>query len=100
MEASAKGHVEAVRLLLARGADVNAKDSVSTCECTDVSVSVCLSVCLCLVVLVCMLLLSITICTIRSAIIAIVLIPVMVGWGDRLEGLLLWEPLRMDMWKL
>ena len=39
--------MEAVRLLLGRGADVNAKDNVSTCECTDVSVSlVCFSVCL------------------------------------------------------
>ena len=47
------------------------------------------AVCLCLVLLVCMLLLSITICTFRSAIIAIVLIPVMVGWGDRMDGLLL-----------
>ena len=61
---------------------------------------VCVCVCLCVVLLVCMLLLSITICTLRSAIIAIVLIPVMVGWGDRLEGLLLWRPLGMDMWKL
>ena len=98
MEASAKGHVEAVRLLLARRADVNAKSNVSTCECTCQCVS--LSVCLCLVVLVCMLLLSITICTFRIAIIAIVLIPVMVGWGDSLEGLLLWRPLLKDMWKL
>ena len=82
---------------------------MSTCECTDVSVSlVCLSVCLCvslsvcqcLVLLVCMLLLSIAICTCRSAIISIVLIPVMVGWGDRKDGLLLCGPLRMDMWKL
>ena len=39
MEASGNGRVEAVRLLLASGADVNAKGSVSTCECTDVSVS-------------------------------------------------------------
>ena len=47
MGASAYGHVEAVRLLLASGADVNAEGSVSTCECTDVSVSVvCLCVCL------------------------------------------------------
>ena len=38
--------MEAVRLLLDRGADVNATDNVSTSECTDVSVSlVCLSVC-------------------------------------------------------
>ena len=63
--------------------------------------SVGLSVCQCLVLLVCMLLLSITICTFRSAIIAIVLIPVMVGWGDSyMEVLLLWRPLRRDMWKL
>ena len=41
-----------------------------------------------------------TICTFRSAIIAMVLIPVMVGWGDSMEILLLWRPLRMDMWKL
>ena len=35
-----------MRLLLDRGADVNAKDNVSTSECTDVSVTlVCLSVC-------------------------------------------------------
>ena len=34
MKASGNGHVEAVRLLLAMGADVNAKDKVSTCECT------------------------------------------------------------------
>ena len=50
MRASKNGHVETVRLLLDRGADVNAKDKVSTCECTDVSVSclsVCLSACLC-----------------------------------------------------
>ena len=97
MEASKYGHVEAVRLLLARGADVNAKTYVSACECTDVSVAL---VCLCVVLLVCMLLLSITICTCRSAIIVIVLIPVMVGWGDRVDGLLLWRPLRRDMWKL
>ena len=47
MEASRNGYVEAVRLLLDRGAHVNEKDSVSTCECTtDGSVSlVCLSVC-------------------------------------------------------
>ena len=46
MVASAIGHVEAVRLLLARGADGNAEGYVSTCECTDVSVSlVFLSVC-------------------------------------------------------
>ena len=44
MEASKDGHVEAVRLLVDRGADVNAKNNVSTCECTDVSVSLCLSV--------------------------------------------------------
>ena len=62
--------------------------------------SVVLCVCLCLVLLVCMLLLSIIICTFRSAIIAIVLIPVMVGWGDRMKGLLLFGPLRMDMSKL
>ena len=74
-----KGHVEAVRLLLDRGADVDAKSDVSTCECSDVSV--CLSVCVCLVLLACMLSLSITMCTSRSAIIGIVLIPVMVGWG-------------------
>ena len=105
MVVSAKGHVEAVRLLLDRGADVNAKDDVSTCECTDVSVSlvclpVSLSFCLSVVLLVCMLLPSITTCTFRSTIIGIVLIPVMVGWGDRKDGLLLWRPLRMDMWKL
>ena len=99
--------MEAVRLLLARGADIDAKRDVSTCEYTDVSVSlVCLSVCLsvcvcvCVVLLVCMVLLSITICTFRSAIIAIVLIPVMVGWFDSMERLLLWWPLCMDMWKL
>ena len=34
-----------MRLLLDRGADVNAKNNVSTCKCTDVNVSVCLSVC-------------------------------------------------------
>ena len=46
MRASANGHVEAVRLLLDRGADVNAKDKVSTCDCT-VLMSMCLlSVCL------------------------------------------------------
>ena len=44
MEASAKGHVETVRLLLDRGADNNATENVSSCECTDVSVSVCESV--------------------------------------------------------
>ena len=59
-----------------------------------------LSVGLCLVLLVCMLLLSITIYTFRSAIIAIVLIPAMVGWGYRVDGLLLCGPLSMDMWKL
>ena len=71
-------------------------------ECTtDVSVSlVSQSVCLCLVLLVCMVLLSITICTFRSAIIAIVLIPVMLGWGDSMERLLLWWPLYMDMTRL
>ena len=101
MEASAKGHVEAVRLLLDRGADVNVTNNVSTCECTDVSVSlVCLPIYLCHVLWVCMLLLSITICTFRSAIIAIVLISVMVGWYDSLEVLLLWWSLGMDMWKL
>ena len=47
-----------------------------------------------------MLLLSITICTFRSAIIAIVLIPVMVGWGDSVEGLLLLWPLGGDVSKL
>ena len=36
-----------------------------------------------------MLLLSITICTFRSAVIAILLIPVMMGCGDRMEGPLL-----------
>ena len=41
MEASGNGHVKAVRLLLDRGANVNAKSNVSTCECTDVSLSVC-----------------------------------------------------------
>ena len=97
MKASFYGRVEAVRLLLDRGADVNAKTTVSTCECTDVSVSL---VCLCVVLLVCMLLLSITICTLRSAVIAIVLIPVMVGWGDRMERLLLWRPLLVDVWNL
>ena len=56
-----------------------------------------MSVGLCVVLLVCMLLLSIVICTFRSAIIAMVLIPVMVGWGDSLERLLLWRPLGMDM---
>ena len=36
-----------MRLLLDIGADVNAKDNVSTCACTDFSVSiVCLSVCM------------------------------------------------------
>ena len=85
MRASKNGHVDAVSLLLASGADINAKDKVSTCECTDVSVSclcVCLSACLCLsmsCIVGFMLLLSITICTSRSAIIAIELIPVMVG---------------------
>ena len=54
MWASQYGHVEAVRLLLDRGADVNAKNKVSTSECTDVSVSlVCLSVCLSVCVLCC-----------------------------------------------
>ena len=62
MVASENGHVETVRLLLDRGADINAEDDVSTCECTDVSVS-CLSVSVCLVLLVCKLLLSITMCT-------------------------------------
>ena len=39
--------METVRLLLDRGADVNAKDNVSTCDCADFSVSlVCLFVCL------------------------------------------------------
>ena len=48
MRASENGHVETVRLLLARGADVHAEDYVSICECTDVSVClVCLCVCLC-----------------------------------------------------
>ena len=88
--------MEVVRLLLARGAGVNAKNNVSTCECTDVSVSylsiclsICLSTCLCLVLLVCMLLLSIIICTLRGLFVAMLLIPVMVGWGDRKEGLVL-----------
>ena len=80
--ASKYGNVEVVRLLLAGEADVHAKNNVSTCECTDVRVSL---VCMCLVLLVCMLLLSIIICTLRSAIIAIVLIPVMVGWGGVIE---------------
>ena len=76
MRASANGHVEAVRLLLDRGADVNAKDNVSTCECTDVSVSlvcvsvylsiyvsICLSICLCVCLSVCVsICLSICLC--------------------------------------
>ena len=66
-----------MKLLVDRGADVNAKDKVSTCECTDVNVSVCVYLCVCMYV--CMLLLSSIICTFRSAIIAIVLIPVVVG---------------------
>ena len=54
MRASEYGHVETVRLLLDRGADVHAEDDVSTCECTDVSVS-CLCVCLCVCLSVCVL---------------------------------------------
>ena len=88
MEASAKGHVEAARLLLDIGADVNAKDNVSTCWCTDVSVSlVCLSVCLFLVLLVCMLSLSTTIYTFHNVIIGILLTLVMVGW----VGVIAWK---------
>ena len=49
--------MEAMRLLLDRGADVNAKDNVSTCDCTvavclvflSLLLSLCLSFCLCLV---------------------------------------------------
>ena len=52
MEVSKNGYVEAVRLLLARGADVNVKDNVSTCDCTDFSVS-CVSVCQSVCVLCC-----------------------------------------------
>ena len=59
-----------------------------------------LSICLCVVLLICMLLLSTIICTFRSAIMAIVLIPVMVGWGDRMEPLLFLGPLRKDISKL
>ena len=40
------------------------------------------------------------ICTFRSAIIATVLISVIMLWCDSMEGLLLYGPLLMDMWKL
>ena len=88
MWASENGHVEAVRLLLDRGAVVNAKNYVSTCGCTDVSVSVCLCLVLCCVVGMYAIIVNYNM-YFRSAIIAIVLIPVMVGWGDRVDGLLL-----------
>ena len=89
-----------MRLLLDRGADVNAKNNVSTCECTDVSVSlsVCLSVCLSVSCVVDMYAVIVNYnMYIRGAIMAIALIPVMMGWGDRMEGLLFIGPLRMDM---
>ena len=44
--------------------------------------------------------LSITIYTFHRAIISVVLIPVIVLWGDRRGRLLLSGPLRRDMWKL
>ena len=80
MVACANGHVEAVRLLLDREADVNAKDNVSTCDCTDFSVSR-VSLCLCLVLLVYVLSLSMTIYTFRNVIIVMIFKLVMVGWG-------------------
>ena len=57
MSASGMGHIEAMTLLLDRGADVDIKSSVSTCECTASEISL-LFVCVCLVLLVYMLLSS------------------------------------------
>ena len=48
--ASEIGHVAAVRLLLASGANINAEERVSTCECTVLvsrSLVFCLCACLC-----------------------------------------------------
>ena len=56
---------------------------------------VCLSVCLPVFVLCCW-----YVCYYCQLQYAIVLIPVMVGWGDSMDGLLFFWPLRMDVWKL
>ena len=88
-----------MRLLLDRRADVNAKSMVSTFERTDASVSlVGRSVCLSVSCVVDMYAIIVNYnMYFRSAIMAIALIPVMVGWGDSVDPLLFIGPLRMDM---
>ena len=94
------GHAKAVGLLLDGGADAKAKDKVNTCECT-VTVSgslICLSVSCVGIYIV------IDICNRHYSLCSnchCIMITVVVGCGRcRMEGLLLFGPLKRDMWKL